>query len=77
MDTISRERARSLKFVQIVFAVLGLMSLIGALVVSTRGLEFGLPERSTYPIALAFLLIGIIDTVLLFTWEHIFQRIEP
>jgi hypothetical protein len=76
MDNIRRERARSLKFVQIVFAVLALASLIAALTVATRGLDLGLPERSTYPIALAFLLIGIIDTALLFAWEHIFRRIE-
>jgi membrane-anchored protein YejM (alkaline phosphatase superfamily) len=76
MNSIHRERARSLKFVQIVFAVLALVSLVAALAVSTRGVDLGLPERSTYPIALAFLLIGVIDTVLLFAWEHIFQRIE-
>jgi hypothetical protein len=29
-----------------------------------------------YPISLVFLLIGVIDTVLLFAWEHIFHRIE-
>ena len=76
MDSIRRERARSLKFVQVIFAVLALISLVAALAVSTRGVEFGLPETSTYPIALAFLLIGAIDTVLLFAWGHISQRIE-
>lgn len=76
MDTIARERQRSLKFVQIVFAVLALLSLVASLAVSTRGIELGLPENSTFTIALAFLLIGAIDTVLLFAWERIFQRIE-
>ncbi len=76
MDSIRRERARSLKFVQVVFASLALLSLVAALAVATRGVDLGLPEGSTYPIALAFLLIGAIDTVLLFAWEHIFQRIE-
>ena len=55
MDSIRRERARSLKFVQIVFAVLALLSLTAALAVSTRGVDLGLPETSNYPIALAFL----------------------
>jgi membrane-anchored protein YejM (alkaline phosphatase superfamily) len=76
MDSISRERERSLKFVQIVFAVLALVSLVSALAVSTRGADLGLPERSTVPIALAFLLVGVVDTVLLYVWEHIFQRTE-
>jgi hypothetical protein len=61
MNSIGRERERSLKFVQIVFAVLALLSLVAALAVSTRG---------------SFLLISVIDTVLLFAWEHIFHRIE-
>jgi hypothetical protein len=77
MDSIQRERARSLRYVQIVFAILALFSLTAALAVSTRGSDLGLPEASTYPISLAFLLIGVVDTALLFAWEHIFQRIEP
>lgn len=76
MDSIGRERGRSLKFVQIVFAVLALLSLVSALAVSTRGVDLGLPENSTFPISLAFLLIGAIDTVLLYAWEHIFQSSE-
>ncbi len=76
MESIGHERDRSLKFVQIVFAVLALLSLVSALTVSTRGVDLGLPENSTYPIALAFLLVGAVDTVLLFAWEHIFQRTE-
>jgi hypothetical protein len=74
MESIRRERARSLKFVQV--AVLALVSICGALAVSTRGVELGLPKASTFPIALAFLLIGAVDTVLLFVWERIFQRVE-
>lgn len=77
MDHFRRERARSLRYVQIVFAVLALFSLTAALAVSTRGTDFGLPEASTYPISLAFLMVGVVDTALLFVWEHIFQRIEP
>jgi hypothetical protein len=76
MDTIGRERERSRKFVQVVFAVLALLSLVSALAVSTRGADLGLPETSTYPIALAFLIVGAIDTALLFAWERISQRTE-
>jgi hypothetical protein len=76
MDSISRERARSLRFIQVIFAVLALISLIGAIAVSTRGVDLGLPENSTFTIALAFVVVGAIDTALLFAWEHIFQRIE-
>lgn len=76
MDSIGRERERSLKFVQIVFAVLALLSLTAALAVSTRGVDMGLPENSTSPIALAFLIVGAVDTILLYAWEHIFQRVE-
>ena len=76
MENIARERARSLKIVQVVFALLALISLCAALAVSTRGVDLGLPESSTYPISLAFLLIGAVDTALLFLWEHIFARVE-
>jgi hypothetical protein len=76
MDNIRRERARSLKYVQIVFAILALLSLTAALAVSTRGVDLGLPEASTYPISLAFLLVGVVDTALLYAWEHIFHRID-
>ncbi len=76
MESIRRERERSLKFVQVVFATLALLSLISALAVATRGVDLGLPETSTYPIALAFLLVGAIDTALLFAWERISQRSE-
>jgi hypothetical protein len=76
MDSIRRERARALKFVQIIFAVLALLSLVAALAVSTRGVDLGIPESSTFAIALAFLLVGAVDTALLFAWEHISQRIE-
>ncbi len=76
MDTLGRERARSLKFVQIVFAVLALLSLTAALVVSMHGVELGLPETSTLTVALGFLLVGAVDTLLLFTWERIFRGSE-
>ena len=76
MDNIQRERARSLKFMQIVFATLALFCLTAALAVSTRGADLGFPEASTYAISLAFLVVGIVDTALLFAWEHIFQRMD-
>jgi len=76
MENIRHARARSLKCVQVILAVLALVSLCAALTVSTRGVELGLPEASTYPIALAFLLVGAVDTALLFVWERIFQRVE-
>jgi O-antigen/teichoic acid export membrane protein len=77
MDQVARERARSLKFVQVVFAVLGLLSLFAALLVVLRGEELGLPEASTQTIAIAFLAVGAVDTALLFVWERIFQRMQP
>ncbi|HVX36252.1 MAG TPA: hypothetical protein VHC71_08535 [Hyphomicrobium sp.] len=76
MDDFRRARARSLRYVQIVFAVLALFSLTAALAVSARGTDLGLPEGSTYPISLAFLMVGVVDTALLYVWEHLFQRIE-
>lgn len=76
MDQVARERARSLKFVQVMFAALGLLSLTAAMAVGIRGEDMGLPEGSTHTIAIAFLMVGIADTVLLFLWERIFQRIE-
>lgn len=76
MDPIVRERARSLRYVQIIFAVLALLSISASLAVASRGIEFGLPEQSTRTIAFAFLLVGVIDTALLFLWERIFQRMH-
>jgi phosphate/sulfate permease len=77
MDQIARERQRSLKSVQVIFAVLAILSLSAALAVAARGVEFGLPEASTHTIAIAFLMVGIADTVLLFLWERIFHRMQP
>ena len=76
MDQIARERARSLKSVQIIFAVLALLSLAAALGVAIRGDDFGLPETSVHTIAFAFLIVGAVDTALLFVWERIFQRMH-
>lgn len=76
MDHIARERERSLKSVQVIFAVLAVLSLSAALAVSAHGVEFGLPESSNHTIALAFLMVGIADTALLFLWERIFRRMH-
>lgn len=76
MDHVARERARSLKFVQIVFAVLAILSLFAALLVILRGEDLGLPEASTQTIAVAFLIVGAVDTALLFVWERIFKRMH-
>ena len=76
MDQIARERARSLKSVQVVFAVLAILSLFAALVVAMRGDDLGLPEASTRMIAFGFLLVGAVDTALLYVWERIFQRMH-
>lgn len=76
MDPIVRERARSLRYVQIIFAVLALLSISASLAVASRGIEFGLPEQSTRTIAFAFLVVGVVDTALLFLWERIFQRMH-
>ena len=51
MDHIARERQRSLKTVQIIFAVLAILSLTAALAVTARGVELGLPEASSETIA--------------------------
>ena len=75
-DPIALERERSLKSVQMIFGVLALLSLCAALVVAARGIEFGLPEGSTETIAYAFLLVGAVDTALLFVWERIFSRMS-
>jgi hypothetical protein len=76
MDHIARERARSLKSVQVIFAVLALLSVFAAIGVATRGEDLGLPEASAHTIAFAFLIVGALDTALLFVWEHIFQRMH-
>lgn len=76
MEQIARERARSLRYVQVIFAVLALLSLVAAMAVALRGAEFGLPESSSHTIAFAFLLVGAIDTALLFLWGRIFERMQ-
>ena len=76
MDQIARERQRSLKSVQIIFGILAILSLFAALYVSVRGDELGLPEASTRMVAFGFLLVGALDTALLYLWERIFQRMQ-
>lgn len=76
MDPIELERAHSLKVVQVVFAILALASLAASLLVATHGLEFGLPETSIFSVALAFLIVGIMDTALLFGWEFLYKRMQ-
>ena len=76
MDRIDIERSRSLKFVQVIFALLALLSLIASLAVAMKGVEFGLPDTSTSSIAIAFLIVGAMDTALLFGWEFLFDRMR-
>jgi len=77
MDQIEHERARSLKFVQIAFAALALASLIAAIVVAMSGTDLGLPDNSVQTISFAFLVVGVMDTAVLFLWERIFSRMQP
>ncbi len=76
MDRVDVERARSLKFVQVIFALLALLSLIASLAVAVKGVEYGLPETSTTGIAIAFLFVGAMDTALLYGWEFLFERMR-
>lgn len=76
MDRVDVERARSLKFVQVIFALLALLSLIASLAVAIKGVEYGLPETSTTSIAIAFLFVGAMDTALLYGWEFLFERMR-
>jgi hypothetical protein len=76
MDHIDRERERSLKFVQVAFASLALLSLIAAIVVALSGTDLGLPDTSVHTISFAFLIVGVMDTAVLFLWEKIFSRMQ-
>ena len=76
MDRVTNERARSLKFVQIVFAFLAILSVAASMLVMFRGDDLGLPDTSVHTISIAFLIVGVMDTVLLFVWERIFQRMH-
>lgn len=77
MDHVDRERARSLRFVQIVFALLALFSTISGLIVAYSGDRLGLPDSSADAIAVAFLSVGIMNTGLLFVWERLFKGLSP
>lgn len=77
MDHVDRERARSLRFVQVVFAVLALFSLAAGLYVGYSSEGLGLPDNSATTIAVAFLLVGIMNTGMLFLWERIFKGVSP
>lgn len=77
MDHVDRERARSLRFVQIVFALLAIFSIISGLAVAAWADLFGLPDHSAGPIAVAFLSVGIMNTGLLFLWERLFKGVSP
>jgi hypothetical protein len=76
MDHADRERARSLKIVQIVFALLAILSVIASLTVSVRGEELGLPDNSAQAVSIGFLIVGAMDTALLFAWERILNRMH-
>ena len=76
MDRLDIERARSLKFVQVIFALLALLSLIASLAVALKGVEYGLPDTSTTSIAIAFLFVGAMDTALLYGWEFLFKQMH-
>ena len=76
MDHIDRERARSLKIVQVVFAFLALLCLVASLTVSVRGDELGLPDSSAQTISIGFLIVGAMDTALLFAWERLLKRMH-
>ena len=77
MDHVDFERARSLRFVQVVFAFLAILSLTAGLAVSYSSDQFGLPDNSSTTIAVAFITVGIMNTALLFVWERIFKRMSP
>ena len=77
MDHVDRERARSLKFVQIVFALLALISVIAGMAVAFAADDFGLPDGSATTITAAFLVVGIMNTALMFLWERVFNRMSP
>jgi len=77
MDHVDLERTRSLRFVQIVFAFLAILSLTAGLAVAYSSDEFGLPDSSSSTIAVAFIVVGAMNTGLLFIWEHIFKRMSP
>lgn len=77
MDNVDRERARSLRFVQIVFALLALFSILSGLIVAYSADKLGLPDNSAGAIALAFLSVGIMNTGLLFLWERLFKGVSP
>ena len=77
MDHVDRERARSLRFVQVVFAVLALISVFAGMAVAYASDDFGLPDGSATTIAAAFLVVGIMNTALMFLWERVFNRMSP
>jgi hypothetical protein len=76
MDHVDRERARSLRFVQVVFALLALFSVASGLIVGYESDHLGLPDNSANAIAVAFLSVGIMNTALLFLWEKIFKGVS-
>lgn len=77
MDHVDIERARSLRFVQIVFAFLAILSLTAGAAVAYSADQYGLPDASARAVAVAFIIVGIANTAVLFAWERIFNRMSP
>jgi len=77
MDHVERERVRSLRFVQVIFAILALISLFAGFAVAYSHEAWDLPDNSASAIAMAFLGVGIMNTALMFVWERIFNRMSP
>lgn len=70
--TVSEERARSLKFVQITFATIAALALGISLGMHLDILGLNLPADDASVISRAFLFVALVDTAMVFIWERLF-----
>jgi hypothetical protein len=72
-EAIDLERVRSSRFVKFTFGSMALVSLALGLLVTTLADSFGVPGETARSIAIGFLCTAIAATVVLYTWDRVFN----
>lgn len=67
-------RAPNERFAKAAFAAMALVSVLGGLALYLLHARIGLAEDTARLVSTAFILVGIVDTMVLFLWDRIFKR---
>jgi len=67
-------RPRNNAAARTVFAIMALLSVLAGLAVHLLQAQLRIPEETARLVSSAFLLVGIIDTLVLYFWDRIANR---